>query len=190
MARGELLETVWCALSPQAKYGYARQLRKIVAQMRGPKNREPQNRYQIGSIYSGEYSLMLDRSAGETHWAIEKKVDEAEFAKFLLSRIKPSRPEAPDPALASDLGHKSTFVLTHGNLGPKNIIVRNSRIEYIIGWDCTGWYPDWWEYVKFFDVPTPKKNDDWFSYARDIFEVAYPRELAAYSAVLRCAEQA
>lgn len=37
---------------------------------------------------------------------------------------------------------------THGDLGVQNILVRNGRIKAIIDWECSGWYPEYWEYTK------------------------------------------
>lgn len=37
---------------------------------------------------------------------------------------------------------------THGDLGPQNILVRGSEVVAIIDWECSGWYPEYWEYTK------------------------------------------
>lgn len=38
---------------------------------------------------------------------------------------------------------------THGNLTPNNILVDDSgRVCALIGWECSGWYPEYWEYVQ------------------------------------------
>ena len=35
------------------------------------------------------------------------------------------------------------YVLTHGDLNLSNIIVQDDKIEAIINWECSGYYP-WW----------------------------------------------
>ncbi|KAM5466535.1 hypothetical protein MauCBS54593_005792 [Microsporum audouinii] len=37
---------------------------------------------------------------------------------------------------------------THGDLGMHNILVDKGRITAIIDWEYSGWYPEYWEYVK------------------------------------------
>jgi serine/threonine protein kinase len=37
---------------------------------------------------------------------------------------------------------------THGDLGPQNILVRGSKVVAIIDWECSGFYPEYWEYTK------------------------------------------
>jgi len=44
-------------------------------------------------------------------------------------------------------------VFTHGNLSPKNVLVRrdytgNLVVVGILGWTCAGWYPAYWECLK------------------------------------------
>jgi aminoglycoside phosphotransferase len=40
------------------------------------------------------------------------------------------------------------FVMTHGSLTPRHIMVDGSTIVGIIDWSQAGHYPDYWEYVK------------------------------------------
>ncbi|KAI2028918.1 hypothetical protein LOZ48_003953, partial [Ophidiomyces ophidiicola] len=37
---------------------------------------------------------------------------------------------------------------THGDLAMHNILVEKGRITAIIDWEYSGWYPEYWEYVK------------------------------------------
>lgn len=41
-------------------------------------------------------------------------------------------------------------MFTHGDLSPRNIIVLNDKIVGIVDWEEAGWFPEYWEYVKFF----------------------------------------
>jgi len=36
----------------------------------------------------------------------------------------------------------------HGDLGVQNILIRHGHIVAIIDWECSGWYPEYWEYTK------------------------------------------
>lgn len=40
------------------------------------------------------------------------------------------------------------IVLTHNNLTPSNIIVRDGMVVGILDWEMCGFYPDYWEFVK------------------------------------------
>lgn len=40
------------------------------------------------------------------------------------------------------------LVFTHSNLAQHNIMVDNGRVTGIVHWECTGWYPTYWEYLK------------------------------------------
>lgn len=182
IVKGSLLEDVWSQLSAATKYNYVRQLRKILTNMRKP---SLHGHRQLGSIRAGTHALLLDKRAHSTYWTAERRPGEQEFANFLLSSLDRYVPTAVRATLASQLQHRSTLVLAHGDIGPRNIIVHNAKIEYIIGWDAAGWYPDWWEYVKFFETPTAPKNKDWYDYANEIFEEVYPTQLSAYQGVLR-----
>ncbi|KZZ87923.1 hypothetical protein AAL_08254 [Moelleriella libera RCEF 2490] len=60
------------------------------------------------------------------------------------------------------------------------------RIHLVLGWDCAGWYPEWWDYVKFFEARTSDVNLDWYDYATQIFDKDFPTELAAFQGIVRC----
>ncbi|KAI5357208.1 Putative aminoglycoside phosphotransferase, protein kinase-like domain superfamily [Septoria linicola] len=40
------------------------------------------------------------------------------------------------------------IVLTHNDLSPSNILVRDGMVVGILDWEMCGFYPDYWEYVK------------------------------------------
>lgn len=40
------------------------------------------------------------------------------------------------------------IVLTHNDLHPRNIIVKDGKVVAIIDWELSGFYPEYWEYVK------------------------------------------
>lgn len=54
----------------------------------------------------------------------------------------------------------------------------------MLDWDEAGWYPEYWEYVKFFQHHGTGVAE-WWWFADDIFEEAYPDELVDYSAMSR-----
>lgn len=40
------------------------------------------------------------------------------------------------------------IVLTHNDFHPRNIMVRDGKVVAIIDWELSGFYPEYWEYVK------------------------------------------
>lgn len=60
---------------------------------------------------------------------------------------------------SSDRGYKLKF--SHAALCPRNILLDESgRISAIIGWESSGWYPEYWEYTQMCHA-TPKTMSDW-----------------------------
>lgn len=43
-----------------------------------------------------------------------------------------------------------TVKLTHGDITPRNILVKHGKITGIVDWEFAGWYPEYWEYTRMF----------------------------------------
>jgi hypothetical protein len=50
----------------------------------------------------------------------------------------------------------------------------------IIDWHGSGWYPDFWEYIKAFWTVDCKSRDDWKDHVGMFVQPAYKDELAAF----------
>ncbi|CEI63129.1 unnamed protein product [Fusarium venenatum] len=181
---GELLEDIWPRLSKHEKYQYARQLRNILQKLRSHEKAPPGGTF--GSIKSGPYGLILDKHQNHTYFAVRVDPDQQQFMALLMSTLYSTVPTQVSKALMRQFRTDYPSVLTHGNLCPRNIIVANNTIAWILGWDCAGHYPVWWEYAKFFEARTMEENSDWYEYADQIFVDEYPVELAAYQGIARC----
>ncbi|KAF9767166.1 hypothetical protein IL306_000294 [Fusarium sp. DS 682] len=181
---GELLEDVWPKLNKSEKYQYARQLRNLLQKMRH-ESKEGPNSY-LGSIESGDYSLLQDKHPDHTYYAIRVRPSQKQFMALLMSTLYDTVPKSVAKALISQFRTDYHSVLTHGALCPKNIVVSNNNIIWILGWDCAGQYPIWWEYARFFEARTNEANSDWYNYATEIFGEEFPAELAAYQGIARC----
>lgn len=46
------------------------------------------------------------------------------------------------------------IVLTHSDLAPRNILVKDSKVVAILDWELAGYYPAYWEYVKAYYLPS------------------------------------
>ncbi|RFN48533.1 aminoglycoside 3 -phosphotransferase choline kinase protein [Fusarium flagelliforme] len=181
---GELLEDVWPNLSRHEKYQYARQLRNILQKLRC--NDRGTSNGSFGSVQAGPYSLIVDNHPSHTYYAVRVRPSQEEFMALLTSTLYSSVPKKVGKALVKQFRKDYPCVLTHGDLCPRNIIVSNHTITWILGWDCAGHYPVWWEYARFFEARTSEGNSDWYEYADEIFADEYPAELAAYQGIARC----
>ncbi|KPM34818.1 hypothetical protein AK830_g11757 [Neonectria ditissima] len=180
---GELLEDVWAGLSSQMKYDYALQLGKIVEKLRSYGGGADKR----GSVQSEKHVLFLDKHANHTYYAVRRNISAKQFTAFLVSTFHQNVPARVAQSLsAAFVNNKGKYLMTHANLCPKNIVVNGGKIAWILGWDCAGYYPNWWEYAKFFEATTREENQDWYEYAGVIFAVEYPIHLAAYQGIARC----
>lgn len=53
------------------------------------------------------------------------------------------------------------IVMTHGDFSPRNIIVQGSKVVAIVDWEMSGYYPEYWEYVK--ALYRPAWESDWIN---------------------------
>ncbi|TFK88538.1 hypothetical protein K466DRAFT_613316 [Polyporus arcularius HHB13444] len=82
-----------------------------------------------------------------------------EFHAYFLDRLRPLW-EAKDTydllEQVRSKGEESEPVLTHGDLAPRNILVKDGRIVTVVDWETFGWYPDFWEYMGIGDEVMPR----------------------------------
>ena len=69
---------------------------------------------------------------------------------------------------------------THASLSPRNILVDDAgRVTALVGWESSGWYPEYWEYTQMCHM-TPKTMGDWLD--------AMSRVIPRYEQELVCEE--
>lgn len=170
---GECLEEAWLSMDVEQKQSVAEQIGRIVATMR---QAAPDQR-SIGAFGgpARDCRQISDYSGGPF-------ADEAEFNLFVLDLLR-GTPSLIRSTLVEALNVDSQIVFTHGDLTPRNIIVKGDRVQALLDWEYAGWYPEYWEYVKFFDRPTGCK--DWKEYAETIFGTQYPKQLLTFQALAR-----
>ncbi|KFY23330.1 hypothetical protein V493_05911 [Pseudogymnoascus sp. VKM F-4281 (FW-2241)] len=162
---GETLETAWPTMSLDQKQDVALQLRAIIDTMRSL----PSDDNAFRSC-SGAYDVYTGGPF----------VDEQSFNDFVVD-IPKSAPKVIREGLRARLPCNHRAVLTHGDLSPRNIMVHNNRITGLLDWEVAGWFPEYWEYIKFFERPC--RHTDWFDYATDIFSHPYPEDLVDYQGI-------
>ncbi|KAM0724062.1 hypothetical protein Q7P37_000242 [Cladosporium fusiforme] len=170
---GECLEEAWLSMDSEQKRSVAEQIGRIVTTMRqapsyqrsiGAFGGPARDCRQISDYYGGPFA------------------NEVEFNTFVLDLLR-GTPSLIRSTLVEALNVNSQIVFTHGDLTPRNIIVKGDRVEALLDWEYAGWYPEYWEYVKFFDRPTDCK--DWKEYAEIMFGTQYPKQLLTFQALAR-----
>jgi serine/threonine protein kinase len=170
---GDTLESVWPTLSESEKESIARQLGQFISSMRSGR----QDEVYIGAINgpARDCRRFSDYTGGPF-------TDETSFNAFVCNIYKQCPKPIRDAFIASmRTDHAIRF--THGDLSPRNIIVKDGKLQAVVDWEFAGWYPEHFEYVKFFECTTD--NKDWKDFAPYIFEVAYGEELVVHQAILR-----
>ena len=99
---------------------------------------------------------------------------EREFNTFLRSDIVSAAPSIFRTMIEESMGTKHEIVLTHGDLNPRNILVKDGKIVALLDWEDAGWYPEYGEFVKFFSALN--RDLDWHDYADQIFPRIFPQQ--------------
>lgn len=173
---GQPLSELWPTMTPRQKRGIALQLRGILATMRALQ--APAG--LVGACSGGQFR---DTRLCHSHY-FPSLDNEDEFNRYLISSLSHVTPRPVRDAFARQQRNNHRIVFTHGDLSPRNIIVLNDTIVGIVDWEEAGWFPEYWEYVKFF-LRTGADDGDWPSYAYDIFPQVYHDQLVLYFSILQ-----
>ena len=198
--QGKSLDKVWHLLQKTQKEGIVKQLREILIAMRsipqasvtkqlsGDPNVSAIGRIGSctdGGIEGGYAGIGFVRDCRricvyESDAACE---GEAEFNDFILNLVQ-GTPAPARQALVSRLRTDHRIVFTHGDMALHNIIVddEGQNVTGLIDWEYAGWYPEYWDYIKFFERVV-RTASDWKDYADEIFPQAYHDELVTYQAI-------
>jgi aminoglycoside phosphotransferase (APT) family kinase protein len=167
---GETLAKLWPDMSADEKSDIARQLKVIVTAMRSLEPDAP-GVHSCGGGPITEFRTHAEYTGGPFP-------DEAAFNDWLVEGLHKATPvvlrEECRKRLRSD--HRITF--THGDLTPDNIIVKDCKIVGLVDWEYGGWYPEYWDFVKFY--ARPSVGQGWYDYASEIFPQAYFDDVFLY----------
>ncbi|KAK5218505.1 hypothetical protein LTR47_011685 [Exophiala xenobiotica] len=158
---GRILSDLWLDLRHDMKMNICGQLRYILEEMRCLQ------RDVIGGIGSNP--------AVDTRKSTLKGgpfYTERQFNEFLRSDLK--APKTFRLMLEETMKENHNIVLAHGDISPRNIVVNDGQIVAILDWECAGWYPEYWDFVKFFNALDPEL--DWSDYDEEIFPKRYSLE--------------
>ena len=167
---GRSLEKVWPEMDSTEKDSVMGDYRKILHRLRSTDPPPSDTPIRIGAIDGGpvvDHRCSGRRSGGPFS-------TELELNSWLLSLVASEQKESFSDFYVETLkncmrdNHK--WRLTHGNMGPQNILVDNGRITAVLGWQLAGWLPEYWEFVKMIQY-LPQQCWDFQSYARRLWSV-------------------
>lgn len=138
---GETLHDVWGNLEDAQKDSIITQLKEYMEQLRAIKGDF------IGSV-DGTYCE--DQIFSDNRGAYGPFKDEEGFRQGCINAMYENRRNFWSETVAGFIRAlpPAAIVLTHNDLCPRNIIVREGQIVAIIDWELAGFYPEYWEYVK------------------------------------------
>ena len=171
---GKPLHTVWPNMQAHQKAKIVSDLGRFVEQLR--KIEQPKH-CVVGDATFG--AAMDDRFG---HTSIGPFYTIASFQEF--ERRGHSVEDFSDKEIRATHEPVTPYELrfTHANLCPKNILVDDAtRICAIIGWEFSGWYPEYWEYTQMCHN-TPKTMLDWLDAITKVMP-RYEQELACEEAL-------
>lgn len=171
---GDTLESRWPTLSMQSKAEIQQSLNIAISVLRGVERAEGQ---PLGSL-SGRC-----RDTRRSDRYTESPVhDEAAFNEFLLTSPQSRVSNGYKSWIKSILRTDHCIVFTHGDLHPRNIMVVDLEdggvsLSGILDWEASGFYPEYWEYLKALNTRSTRDESDWWTHLPSVI-VGYDSEVA------------
>lgn len=133
---GDILENVFETLNNDEKDKIINQLKEYIYEMREKTfsnicsiNNNPCHELSISNDLFGPFREIEEFN----NYRINKLIIDDEEIKIYINTNK---------------NIKTDFILTHNDLGPYNIIVKDNNIVAILDWELSGYYPEYWEYNR------------------------------------------
>lgn len=138
---GDTLHDVWGDLDDIQKDSITTQLRGHFEQLRAIKS---------GFIGSVDGTYCEDQIFSDDRGAYGPFKSDNEFRQGCINAMYECRRTHWSETVAGFIRAlpPGEIVLTHNDLHPRNIIVRDGTVVAIIDWELAGFYPEYWEYVK------------------------------------------
>jgi aminoglycoside phosphotransferase (APT) family kinase protein len=155
---GRNLQECWTQLSREEKQGIAEQMRHILNQLRG-----------LGGNYIDSVNRTPAVDMRKSAYIGGPFDSESEFNEFLFRNMISSTPSIYRESIQHTMRVDHNIVFSHGDLNLDNILVENGRIVALLDWECAGWYPEYWEYVKFCNASC--HEPEWHNLGRTFFQL-------------------
>ncbi|PWY72209.1 kinase-like protein [Aspergillus sclerotioniger CBS 115572] len=154
---GESLRELWPRLSLKEKESIAKQTADYISQLRGLQNQKIQG---VGGrpIYS---SLLFPYKRADNPFPPHGPFssDDELWADMGLG-ITNNHPKSMNEDLRRVMPPGRPYTFTHCNLAIENIMVEDGKVTGILDWECSGYYPVWWEYVCT-SAATSQEDQEW-----------------------------
>ncbi|KXS93630.1 hypothetical protein AC578_2600 [Pseudocercospora eumusae] len=138
---GRPIGTVLPRMTDKQVQKATRDLSEYVAQLRSIPSRTFTGVRICNSLGRG----ILDWRIGETQQQELSFATVAEFHQHLTADYSKDLQDKAQRSHSKDYD----IVFTHGDLNPRNILAdENGTITGIVDWECSGWFPEYWEYTK------------------------------------------
>ncbi|KAJ3499534.1 hypothetical protein NLG97_g243 [Lecanicillium saksenae] len=169
-APGQTLEELWPTLATLHKSSVQEQLAKMLSSLRSippPSTGQECGLHRIGSFVAGTC-----RDVRRISRYCETPIyTETAFNEFLCRHQGRTR-TGWIKMIQSSMRVDHKVVATHADLHPRNIMVAwegdqgtKIKVTGLIDWQVSGWYPEYWEYVKALSTITPRDPvADWCDY--------------------------
>lgn len=143
---GQSLDTVWDKLSKAERKSIKKQLREQFTIMRSCTlpyigRVDKQSTYNVYDRLEPNYIGPFEDEESFDAWCLVR-VRRSDFTFWRMRRFLEKSREKAKAA-----GTANRFVLTHGDLSPRNIMVENGRLTGIVDWGRSGFFPEYAEYA-------------------------------------------
>ncbi|KAI0765206.1 kinase-like protein [Fomes fomentarius] len=166
------IERVDKPLSEEELVSIMHQLHNIVQELRDLGRRFPRKTASFGSWPEGPFknSFFSELMPFKPFLSVD------EFHANFLERLEAKYPEGRTYQELQSVqreGKPYSPLLTHGDLAPRNLLVKDGRIVAVLDWETFGWYPEFWEEMGIWNASIPLRLQ------RAIVEVFGERSFAA-----------
>ncbi|KAG6914722.1 hypothetical protein DXG01_015752 [Tephrocybe rancida] len=153
---GTTLAGVWPTLDGQQRSRVVAQLRDFVTQLQ---RMPPPPHVEHGSICSLHGHAIRDSRISSTSFGPYSS--ELEFNNRLIEAADGFMDRGLSEPVRERMRDNHRIVFAHGDLTPRNIIMRGDTVAAIVDWEESGWLPEHWELVKARWSPQMDKESGW-----------------------------
>ncbi|KAG6876625.1 hypothetical protein C0992_012225 [Termitomyces sp. T32_za158] len=157
VVEGIALDSVWPRLDAQQRSNVIAQLRGFISQLR---TLPPPPHVTRGSICSLHGHAMRDSRVSSAD-PLGPYSSESDFNDHLVKVADVFVDSELSEPVRARMRNDHRILFTHGDLAPRNIIMRDDVVVAIVDWEESGWLPEHWELVKAKWSPGMNKDSGW-----------------------------
>ncbi|KAG6888811.1 hypothetical protein C0995_005831 [Termitomyces sp. Mi166 len=154
---GTTLDDVWQDLNAQQRLHVVAQLRDFISQLR---RLSPPSHVMRDSVCSLHGHAIRDSRISSAN-PLGPFSSESDFNDHLVEVADVFVDRGLSEPIRARMRNDHRIVFTHGDLAPRNIIMRGDTVAAIIDWEESGWLPEHWELVKAKWSPGMSKDSGW-----------------------------